>query len=65
VARSVGVAAGLAVSGDRAVNEPGLNLPEVLVAETELFHHPGAILLEHDVVLLEEAVYDFFAAVIF
>ena len=45
---------GLAVTGDRAVDDPGVDLAHALVTDAEPVEHAGAKGLEHDVVLAHE-----------
>ena len=51
VAGPQGEGTALAVTGDGAVNEPGIDGPELFVSNAQLGHHTWAELFHHDVIL--------------
>ena len=54
VTRLRGARAGLAVAGDRAIDQPRIDLAQRLGAETEPRHHAGPELLDQDVGALDQ-----------
>ena len=50
----VALGPGLPVAGDRAVDDPGVDLAHALVADAEAVEHARAEGLEHDVVFAHE-----------
>ena len=49
VGRTLGGGTGLAVAGDRAIDQPRIDLAQRLVAEPEAVHHAGAEILDQDI----------------
>ena len=55
---SAAVGAILAIAGDRAVDQTGVDLPQLLITDAQALHHAGAKRLEQDVGLGGEAFED-------
>ena len=54
----LGLRAGLAVAGYRAIDQAWIDLAQRFIAETETLHHAGAEILDHNVRAFDHAVYE-------
>ncbi|RMO55528.1 hypothetical protein ALQ38_05560 [Pseudomonas marginalis pv. marginalis] len=52
------VGPGLAVSGDRHIDQPGVDRLQCLILQPQPLHHPRSELFEHNVVLFHQRPYD-------
>ena len=61
-AAAMAVGTGASEAGERAVDQPRIALPQVLIVEAQLGERAGPVVLDHDVGVLQQPAQHAFAA---